>query len=60
MTKDDKAIIIEALSFAMKEISFWHRDVLIEGEHNHPHDACGRTPTTNCAAARDLLKGRAA
>ncbi len=59
MTRDDKASVIAAITRAMKEIAYWHRQVRIEGEREHPQDAGWAQTYAELAAARDLLRGRA-
>jgi hypothetical protein len=55
MTRDDKAIIIEAITFAMKEISYSHRDVLIEGAKQHPQQENWAHAYSKLFAARKLV-----
>ena len=48
MTKDDKAILIEALTYAIKEISYWHRDASSRANTCTRKTRAGSTPTASC------------
>jgi hypothetical protein len=57
-TNDDKALIVEAITYTMKEIDFWYRDLLIEGEEKHPLDANWAHAYSKLRTARDILSAR--
>jgi hypothetical protein len=55
MTKDDKAFVVEAITYTIKEINYQHRDVLVEGEEKHPLDANWAHAYSKLSAARDIV-----
>jgi hypothetical protein len=55
MTKDDKAFVVEAITYTIKEINYQHRDVLVEGEEKHPLDANWAHAYSKLRTARDIL-----
>jgi hypothetical protein len=59
MTKDDTTIL-KAIEEAMREIEYSEGDMLTEHERNHPRGSGWARVYDKLAAARDLLRGRAA
>jgi hypothetical protein len=57
-TNDDKAFIVEAITYTIKEIDYWHRDVFIEGEEKHPLHSNWAHAYSKLRTARDILSAR--
>jgi hypothetical protein len=55
-----QTLILAAIEETITEIEYWHADMLTEHEREHPRGSGWARVYDKLAAARDILKGRAA